>query len=116
MTGFLGAGMTFEKNNGDTIRRRVREQFLAVWTSISSLAQRQGQGPRGMGGVVPAGISRGRRGKLEPNKVWEPGSALRERVPKQRVRNYYLLPSAAKAARRRTSFVACSGWMSTSGR
>ena len=40
----------------------------------------------------------GKRGKLERNEVWEPDSTLKNRVPKQLVRNYYLLPSRVKAA------------------
>jgi hypothetical protein len=98
MTGFLGAGMTFEKDNADTIKRRVKEQFLAVWTSIWALTTHKRDVLKGWAASHRQAYHQGVRGKLEPNKVWEPSSTLRERVPKQRVRNYFILPSKQKAA------------------
>ena len=34
--GFLSAGMTFEKDGYDPVGQRVRQQYIAAWTSISA--------------------------------------------------------------------------------
>ena len=40
-TGFLGAGMTFEKDSYDGNGKRVYEQYVAIWTSLSAAATRK---------------------------------------------------------------------------
>lgn len=101
MTGFLGAGMTFEKSNADPIGVRVRQQFVAVWTSFWQLATHKRDVLKGWAESYRQAFSQGKRGVLEPNKVWEPSSTLKQRVPKQRVRNYFITPTRAKQAEAR---------------
>jgi hypothetical protein len=96
--GFLSAGMTFEKDGYDPVGRRVRQQYIATWTSISALATHKTQVLRQWAASYRQAYREGVHGTLEPNKVFQPGSTLRQRVPKQKVRNYYILPSRQKAA------------------
>ena len=76
-TGFLGAGMTFEKNNADPIQDRVREQYVALWTSLDALAGKKDSVLEGMGSVYRQAYNEGGRGKLEPNAVFAPGQRAR---------------------------------------
>lgn len=98
MTGFLGAGMTFEKDNADPIGVRLRQQFIAVWTSFTALATHKKSVLTGWAASHRQAYREGVHGTLERNAVFEPGSTLRQQVPKQKVRNYFLVPTAGKAA------------------
>lgn len=97
-TGFLGAGMTFEKNNADPIEDRVHEQYVAVWTSLSALAGRKSAVLKGWAASYRQAYQQGVRGKLEPNAVFAPGSVLEQQVPDERIRSYFIPRSKAKAA------------------
>jgi hypothetical protein len=97
MTGFLGVGMTFEKNNAQSIGVRVRQQYGAVWTSLTALARHKEQILNGWAASYRKAFREGKHGRLEPNHVYEPNSTLRQRVPKQTVRSYFILRSKAKA-------------------
>lgn len=96
--GFLAAGMTFEKNFYDGIARRQREQFLAVWTSISALATHKTKVLKQWAGSYREAYREGRKGELEPNQVFEPGNTIKQRVPNFKVRNYFIEPSKQKSA------------------
>ncbi len=97
-TGFLGAGMTFEKNNADPIEDRVREQYVAVWTSLNALAGHKKSVLKGWAASYREAYREGVRGKLEPNQVFAPGSVLEQQVPDERIRSYFIPRSRAKAA------------------
>ena len=97
-TGFLGAGMTFEKNNADPVADRVHEQYVAVWTSLSALAKRKTSVLKGWAASYRQAYREGRRGVLEPNAVFAPGSELQQQVPNEKVRSYFIPRSRAKAA------------------
>ncbi len=96
--GFLSAGMTFEKDGYDPVGQRVRQQYIAVWTSISALATHKTKVLKQWAGAYRKAYNEGLHGILEPNKVFEPGNTVQERVPKGKVRNYFILPSKQKAA------------------
>jgi len=97
-TGFLGAGMTFEKNNADPIDERVYEQRVAVWSSLSALATNKDRVLRGWAANYREAYREGVRGELEPNAVFAPGSELEQQVPDETIRNYFLPPTWAKRA------------------
>ena len=97
-TGFLGAGMTFEKNNADPIQDRVREQYVAIWTSLDALAGRKDSVLKGWAASYRQAYNEGVRGKLEPNAVFAPGSVLEQEVPDEKIRSYFIPRSKAKAA------------------
>lgn len=95
-TGFLGAGMTFEKDGYDPLPERVSDHSLAIWTSLSALAARKDEVLRGWAASYRQAVAEGRRGRLEPNKVWAPGSTLERQVPHERVRSYFVIPTPGK--------------------
>lgn len=97
-TGFLGAGMTFEKNNADPIDERVHEQYVAVWTSLDALAGRKVGVLKGWAASYRQAYQEGVRGKLEPNAVFAPGSVLEQQVPNEKIRSYFIPRSRTKAA------------------
>ena len=97
-TGFLGAGMTFEKNNADPIQDRVHEQYVALWTSLTRWPARRTRCCRGWAASYRQAYSEGVRGKLEPNAVFAPGSVLEQEVPDEKIRSYFIPRSKAKAA------------------
>ena len=95
--GFLSAGMTFEKDGYDPVRQRVRQQYITAWTSISALATHKTKVLKQWAASYREAYREGLHGKLEPNKVFQPSSTLQQRVPNQKVRNYFILPSRQKA-------------------
>lgn len=96
-TGFLGAGMTFEKNNRDPIDQRVHEQYTALWASLSALALDKADVLNGWAASHRQAFREGRRGVLEQNDVFAPGNTVESQVPDIRVRHYFIeRPTAAK--------------------
>ncbi len=95
-TGFLSAGMTFEKDGYDGYPRRVREQQLAIWASLSALAGAKEGVLTGWAAAYRQALAEGRKGRLEGNRVWAPGSTLERTVPPQRVRHYFVIPTPGK--------------------
>ena len=97
MTGFLGVGMTFEKDNSDPIGKRVRQQFIAVWTSMWALASNKERVLNGWAASYRQAYPRGRPRQARA----ELGAGARQhgaaRVPKQTVRNYFIVPTPGKA-------------------
>jgi Zinc carboxypeptidase len=98
MEGFLGAGMTFEKNNAQSIGVRVRQQYGAVWSSLSALASHKRRVLTGWAASYRQAFREGKHGRLEPNEVLQPSSTLRQRVPNIKVRSYFIRRSKAKSA------------------
>jgi hypothetical protein len=95
---FQAAGLTLETYNGADIRLRVRKNFDQFWTLL------QVGGRRAIASLVAQheafrdALRQGRRGVLEPNGVFQPGSRLRVQVPRTRVRNYFLEPGGSRWA------------------
>jgi len=101
-TGFLGAGMTFEKNNADPISQRLHEQYVAVWTSLTALSRNKERVLNGWAASHRQAYRQGVRGHLEPNRVWAPGNEVEAQVPNERVRHYFIergRPGKAKEVR-----------------
>ncbi|MGH2968072.1 MAG: hypothetical protein ACRDK0_03245, partial [Solirubrobacteraceae bacterium] len=75
-TGFGSAGMTFEKASGDPAPRRVLEQYLTQWTSLSAAASRKEQILAGWHDGWVEAERQGRAGELEPNEVVQPANTV----------------------------------------
>jgi hypothetical protein len=89
-TGFIAAGMTFEKASGDPAPRRVYEQYLTQWVSLSwGAANADGILARWHGAWVEA-LRQGRAGELEPNEIVNPGNELVTQVPDRPLRHWFL--------------------------
>ena len=117
MTGFLGVGMTFEKDNADPIGKRVRQQFIAVWTSMWALAQHKESVLNGWAASYRQAYHEGERGKLEPNWVSGAGQhGPRSGCPSRPCATTSSSPPTARPPRCRTSSASCSAWTSTCGR
>ncbi len=110
-TGFISAGMTFEKASGDPTPRRVHEQYLTQWVSLSwgrptpTTSWTAGTAP----GSRPA--ARARPGSWSPTRSSTPATSWSPRCPT----GPCATGSCAPATRpRRASCApwsgACSGW------
>jgi hypothetical protein len=89
-TGFISAGMTFEKSSGDPIEQRTYEQYVTQWISLSQGAQhRKSILTRWHNAWVEA-FEQGVAGTLEPNKIINPGNEVETEVPETRVRHYFI--------------------------
>ncbi|HEV3464615.1 MAG TPA: M14 family zinc carboxypeptidase [Actinomycetota bacterium] len=101
-TGFTAAGMTFEKASGDPTPRRVYEQYLTQWVSLSwGAANADDILARWHGAWVEA-YRQGRAGELEPNEIVNPGNELVTQVPDRPLRHWFLRaddPSKARELR-----------------
>ncbi len=89
-TGFIAAGMTFEKANGDPAPRRVYEQYLTQWVSLSAASARKRELLTAWHGAYVEAYQQGRAGLLEPNEIVNPGNELVTQVPDRPVRHYFL--------------------------
>ncbi|HEX2375360.1 MAG TPA: M14 family zinc carboxypeptidase [Actinomycetota bacterium] len=89
-TGFIAAGMTFEKAGGDPTPRRVYEQYLTQWVSLSwGAANADDILSRWHAAWVEAD-AQGRAGQLEPNEIINPGNELVTQVPDRPLRHWFL--------------------------
>ena len=89
-TGFLGAGMTFEKDSYASTKTRVYEQYVAIWTSLSAAANDKARVLREWAASHRGAYEQGVAGTLEPNEVIAPGNELELEVPDETVRHYFL--------------------------
>ncbi len=89
-TGFLGAGMTFEKDSYAPTKRRVYEQYVAIWTSLSAAGAHKAQVLEGWATAHRTAYQQGVAGTLEPNEVVQPDNTVQSEVPDIRVRHYFL--------------------------
>ncbi|HET6658149.1 MAG TPA: M14 family zinc carboxypeptidase [Gaiellaceae bacterium] len=97
--GFMAAGMTFEKYSGDKVPIRVREQYVAQWTSISQAAISKERILDEWHEAWAEALVEGQAGQLEPNTVVNPKNAIEQQVPNAPVRNYFIRnDDSAKAA------------------
>ena len=89
-TGFLAAGMTLEKGGDSRYAVRVREQYLASWSSLVAGGKAHERLQRGIAASTRQAYRQGLAGRLEPNVVYNPGSEVETEVPDIRVRHYFL--------------------------
>jgi len=98
-TGFGAAGMTFEKTQSDPTHKRVLEQYLTQWTSLSAAAASKEPILTGWHDSWVAARQQGRDGQLERNEVVQPGNTVQREVPDITVRRYFIrADDAAKEA------------------
>jgi hypothetical protein len=89
-TGFISAGMTFEKSNRDPISQRAYEQYVAQWVSISQGAIRKRELLEEWAAAWREAYRQGVAGELEPNEVVNPGNEVVTEVPDRPVRHYFI--------------------------
>ena len=104
-TGFGAAGMTFEKTSGHPASRRVLEQYLTQWTSLSAAATHKRSILEGWHEAWVEAQRQGRRGELEPNEVVQPENEVEQQVPDIRVRHYFLRADEPAKARETQALV-----------
>ncbi len=90
INGFGAAGMTFEKTSGHPTDRRVFEQYLTQWTSLSAAATHKREILEGWHDGWVEAERQGRLGQLEPNEVLQPENTVQQEVPDVRVRHYFI--------------------------
>ncbi|MGH2739598.1 MAG: M14 family zinc carboxypeptidase [Actinomycetota bacterium] len=96
-TAFTAAGMTFEKGIADTDRQRETEQFVAGWTSLRVAAKHKRAILADYYEAHRQAMREGAQGRLEPNRVFQEGSTLVRKVPRDRVGHYFIDPTRAEA-------------------
>jgi hypothetical protein len=89
-TGFISAGMTFEKHNGDPIATRAYEQYVAQWVSLSQGAIRKRELLEEWASAWREAYQQGQAGFLEPNEIVNPGNEVVTEVPDRPVRHYFI--------------------------
>ena len=88
-TGFISAGMTFEKSSGDPISQRAYEQYVTQWVSLSQGAINKQEILTDWAAAWREANRQGTMGELEPNELVNPGELVNE-VPDMEVRHYFL--------------------------
>jgi Zinc carboxypeptidase len=89
-TGFIAAGMTFEKASGDPTPRRVYEQYLTQWVSLSWGAVNADDILARWHAAWVEAHAQGRAGHLEPNEIVNPGNELVTQVPERPLRHWFV--------------------------
>jgi hypothetical protein len=89
-TGFIAAGMTFEKGGESPISERTLEQYLTQWVSLSAAAANREQILTRWHAAHVQARRQGEQGVLEPNEIINPGNDLQTQVPDRPVRHYFL--------------------------
>ncbi|HEU5158834.1 MAG TPA: M14 family zinc carboxypeptidase [Streptosporangiaceae bacterium] len=98
-TGFLAAGMTFEKGGASPYPERTEEQYLTQWVSLSAAAGRRAQLLSQWHQAAVRAYQEGVAGELEPNQIYNPPNEVVTQVPDRKVRHYFLRAAdPAKAA------------------
>jgi hypothetical protein len=94
--GFQAAGITLETYNGAPIRLRVQKNYVEMWVLLTQGALHRTELLIGQHRAYVRAVRQGRRGVLEPNRVYAPDSELIQQVPDIRVRHYFLLPRPSR--------------------
>jgi hypothetical protein len=89
-TGFISAGMTYEKHSGDPIAKRAYEQYVAQWVSLSQGAIRKREVLEEWASAWREAYRQGVDGFLEPNEIVNPGNEVVTDVPDRPVRHYFI--------------------------
>ncbi|MGH2803343.1 MAG: M14 family zinc carboxypeptidase [Thermoleophilaceae bacterium] len=89
-TGFIAAGMTYEKHSGDPIEKRAYEQYVAPWVTLSEGAIRKREILEAWASAWREAFAQGEAGLLEPNEIVNPGNEVVTEVPDRRVRHYFI--------------------------
>jgi len=97
-SGFISAGMTFEKGGVSPLSERAYEQYLAQWVSLSQAAIHKQAILRQWAAAAREALQQGQKGLLEPNEVISPGSELETEVPVGPLRHYFIRRTKQKRA------------------
>jgi hypothetical protein len=89
-TAFTAAGMTYEKASGDPTPRRVYEQYLTQWVSLSYGAANADDILSRWHAAWVEADAQGRAGRLEPNEIVNPGNELVTQVPERPLRHWFV--------------------------
>ncbi len=95
-TGFISAGMTYEKNNEDPISDRAYEQYVAQWVSLSQGAIRKEEILSEWAAAWREAYAQGQAGFLEPNELVNEVDSegnpqvISTQVPDRPVRHYFI--------------------------
>jgi hypothetical protein len=88
-TGFISAGMTYEKGGDSRIAVRAYEQYLTQWVSLSQGAIQKREILTDWAAAWREAYEQGQLGRLEPNELVNEGDLVNQ-VPDMRVRNYFI--------------------------
>lgn len=100
--GFQAVGITLEVYDGAPMSLRVKKRRVEFWRLLSEGAIYGEELLRSQHEAYVEAVAQGRRGELEPNAVYRPGSVLIEDVPRYRVRHYFLRASPGRRFELRT--------------
>jgi hypothetical protein len=89
-TGFTAAGMTFEISNTYSARTRFQQQSLAQWVSVFQGANGREQILRDYHRSHVDAAAQGAAGRLQDNRVYNPGNEVQTQVPDREVRSYFI--------------------------
>ena len=98
-TGFIAAGMTFEKGGADPTSVRTYEQYVAMWTSLGAAVRDKAGLLADWHGAYVEAYRQGLAGRLEPNEIVNPGNEVITQVPDEPVRHYFLRADDPSKAR-----------------
>ena len=93
-TGFLAAGMTFEKGGNSPIAERTHEQYLTQWVSLSVAADARASILAQWHAAHVQAFRQGEAGALEPNQVYNEGNEVLNPFPGRRVHHCFVRPDA----------------------
>lgn len=88
--GFQAVGITLEVYDGAPMSLRVHKRRIEFWRLLSEGAIHSEELLLSQHDAYVEAVRQGRRGELEPNAVYKPGSVLIEDVPEYLVRHYFL--------------------------
>lgn len=89
--GFQGVGMTIEVYNGREVHARYARQLAVMWIGLWEAATHKNRILRGWHAAFVKAVEEGRRGTLQPNRVYERENEVLQPVPRVRVRNYWVV-------------------------
>ncbi|WP_433230960.1 M14 family zinc carboxypeptidase [Actinomadura formosensis] len=89
-SGFLAAGMTYEKGDESPYPERVKEQYLTQWVSLSAAAHSRHRVLTEWRRMTVDAYAQGKAGELEPNQIYNPPNQIDRQVPDRKVRGYFL--------------------------
>ena len=94
--GFGGAGMTIEVYDGAPLDRRFDRQLTIMWLTLGTAAANKRKLLRDLHNSYADALDEGRKGKLQPNRTYEPRSQPDRKVPSRRLRHYFIKDEPSK--------------------
>ncbi len=94
--GFGGAGMTIEVYDGAPLDRRFERHLTVMWLTLATAAANKRKLLRDLHNSYVDALDEGRKGKLQPNRTYEPRSTPDRKVPDRRLRHYFFKDEPSK--------------------